>query len=83
MIGTVPKVSALACIRVLQRDGDSIAFGMNFTSGVVPTPAGTQTAPPRAPWASGGTVVSTHTRCTLWMPLDSRLRGHDGVGRDG
>ena len=31
----------------------------------------------------GGMVVSAHTRCTLWMPLDSRLRGNDAVGRGG
>ena len=36
MIGTVPKVSALACIRVLQRDGDSMAFGIKLTRLVVP-----------------------------------------------
>ena len=28
----------------------------------------------------GVAVVRIRTCCTLWMPLDSRLRGNDGVG---
>ncbi|AQR64553.1 hypothetical protein BXU06_05375 [Aquaspirillum sp. LM1] len=83
IIGTDPKVSARACTRVFQRDGESITFGMNLTRLVVPAQAGTQAVPHRAPWAWGGTVVSAQTRCTLWMPLDSRLRGMTGWGAAG
>jgi hypothetical protein len=81
-LAPIPKVSALACRQVFQRDGDSTAFGMNLTRLVVPAQAGTPTVPQRAPWAWGGTVVSAQTRCTLWMPLDSRLRGNDGIGTE-
>jgi len=40
-LAQIPKVSALACTRVFQRDGDSTTFGMNLTRLVVPAFAGT------------------------------------------
>ncbi|AQR64103.1 hypothetical protein BXU06_02810 [Aquaspirillum sp. LM1] len=76
----IPKVSALACTQVFQRDGDLTALGMNLTRLVVPAQAGTQTTPQRTPWACGGRERTP--RCTLWMLLDSRLRGNDGIGAE-
>ena len=50
---------------------------MSFTSSVVPTKVGTQTAAT----ACAVGIERAGMVSALWMPLDSRLRGNDSVWR--